>query len=210
MNKINLHINDLPNSVILEGDIAIDTEAMGLNIHRDRLCLIQICDESGNIHLIQFKKDENNKLNYSAQNFKEILLDKNRQKIFHFGRFDIAILMHYLNLNEIPNVFCTKIASKLCRTYTEFHGLKNIAYELLGVEMKKEQQSSNWGANELSNDQKRYAANDVIYLHKLRDIFALMLQENGRLETASAHFSFLNQVCKTDLLNFKSEELFSH
>jgi len=208
--KINLHFDDLPNSVILHGDIAIDTETMGLSILRDRLCLMQICDEEGNVHLVQFKKNEDGKINYHAPNLKKYLLDIKVQKIFHYGRFDIAVLMHYLNIEKIPNVFCTKIASKLCRTYSDFHGLKTITQELLAVELKKEQQSSNWGAKELSNDQKKYATNDVLYLHKLRNKFITMLMENNRMYLAHNYFEFLHYICAADLVGFQGESIFSH
>lgn len=210
MNKIELHYNDLPSTLNLVGDIAIDTEAMGLNIHRDRLCLVQICDENGSVHLVQFKKNSNGVLDYLAPNLRALILDKNRQKIFHYGRFDIAILTHYLNLPVIENVFCTKIASKFARTYTEYHGLKTIVNELCGVEMKKEYGSSNWSAEELTHDQKRYAANDVIYLHKLRDKLLEMLFDLNRVEIVKEYCKFLPQICKADLLGFTAELMFVH
>ncbi len=210
MNKISLHYNDLPNGTILAGDIAIDTEAMGLNIPRDRLCLVQICDENGQVHLVQFKRGADGSLDYSAPNLVKLLTDAKRQKIFHYGRFDIAIMMHYLKIEKIPNVFCTKIASKMARTYTDHHGLRTIVGEIAGIDLKKEQQSSNWGADELSPDQKKYAANDVIYLHKLRERLVEMLYANNRLELANEYFSFLHNICRADLLGFIGDNLFTH
>ncbi|QED22829.1 ribonuclease D [Candidatus Deianiraea vastatrix] len=210
MNKINLHYQDLPNDVVLNGDIAIDTEAMGLQIPRDRLCLVQLCDEDRNVHLVQFRRDDNGNVNYNAKNLIALLQDSKRQKIFHYGRFDIAIMMHYFKIEKIPNIFCTKIASKLARTYTDHHGLRTIVMELCGVELKKEQQSSNWGAEELTHEQKKYAANDVIYLHEMREKLTQMLYENGRLPLAREYFSFLHTICKADLLGFLGSEIYNH
>ena len=208
--KINLHINDLPESLVLKGDLAIDTEAMGLNLMRDRLCLVQICDESGAIHLVQFNKTANGNFDFSAPNLKKYLLDSKVAKIFHYARFDLAILMHYLKIDKIPNIFCTKIASKLSRTYTEYHGLKTIANELLGVELKKEQQSSNWSDENLSFEQKKYAANDVVHLHKLREKLLMMLEENGRRNMAFEYFSALHTICKADILGFNGSDILNH
>lgn len=208
--EIKLHINDLPNFVNLIGDLAIDTEAMGLNIKRDRLCLVQICDEKGSIHLIKFSKDVNGNLDYSAPNLKKLLLDEKRQKIFHYARFDVAIICHYLKIEEIKNIFCTKIASKLARTYTDHHGLRTIVGEICKVDLKKEQQSSNWGASELTLDQKKYAANDVIYLHKIREELIYMLTDSSRLDIAQKYFSFLKTVCKMDVDGFNGALLFEH
>lgn len=210
MNKIQLHYNDLPNNVEMVGDIAIDTEAMGLIISRDRLCLVQIADEEGNIHLVQFKRDGLGGLDYSAPNLVKLLCESNRQKIFHYGRFDIAILMYYLKIERIPNIFCTKIASKFARTYTENHGLRTLVNEILSIDLRKEQQSSNWGAEELTNDQKKYASNDVIHLHKIRAKLVEMLQESGRLELAMNYSNFLHNICKADLLGYLGENLFMH
>lgn len=208
--EIKLHINDLPNSVNLIGDIGIDTEAMGLNIIRDRLCLVQLCDESGNVHLIKFSKDINGNLDYSAPNLRKLLLNEKIQKIFHYARFDVAIMCHYLKIDEIKNIFCTKIASKFARTYTDHHGLRTIVGEICKIDLKKEQQSSNWGADELSLDQKKYAANDVIYLHKLREELTKMLLDSNRLEIAQRYFSFLNTICKVDILGFNGALSFEH
>jgi len=208
--KINLHYNDLPNSVVLNGSLAIDTEAMGLNIPRDRLCLVQLCDEDKQIHLVQFKRSDDGSVNYNAKNLISLLTDSKRQKIFHYGRFDIGIMMHYLKIERIPNVFCTKIASKFARTYTDHHGLRTIVMELCGIELKKEQQSSNWGAEELSFDQKKYAANDVIHLHQIRDKLTEMLIDLGRLNLVRDYFSFLHNICQADLIGFDGSNLFNH
>lgn len=208
--KISLHCNDLPNSVILTGDLAIDTEAMGLNNHRDRLCLVQICDEAQNVHLVQFTKDENGNIDYSAPNLKKVLLDSKTQKIFHYARFDVAIMMHYLKLDTINNIFCTKIASKMVRTYTDHHGLRTIVGEICKVDLKKEQQSSNWSSDKLTEDQKKYAANDVIYLHQIREKLVEMLYDSSRLDLAKKYFEFLPTICKADLAMFNGAELFNH
>ena len=218
---INLHIGDLPSGVKLHGDLAIDTEAMGLQIKRDRLCLVQICDERDNIHLVHFPKPKKSKnapelFNgidtsiYNAPNLREYLLDSDRQKIFHYARFDVAILQHYLQIDEIPNIFCTKIASKLARTYTDYHGLRNVVNELLNVELKKEQQSSNWGASVLTEAQKHYAKNDVIHLHALRDKLIEMLEASERYDLAQKYFDFIPTLCNADLMGFSGDGLFTH
>jgi len=207
MKNINLHINDLPDTVILVGDLAIDSEAMGLQIKRDRLCLIQICDANGNIHMVHFPSDS---YNYEASvNLKRYLVDESRQKIYHYARFDIAIAKYYLSIKEIPNIFCTKIASRFARTYTDNHGLRSVVGELIGVDLRKEQQSSNWGATCLSEAQKMYAANDVIYLHELRDKLIKMLIVSGRLKLAQEFFRCVGVVADADLLGFE-EDLFRH
>jgi ribonuclease D len=208
--KINLHVNDLPYSVNLKGDIAIDTEAMGLNNLRDRLCIVQICDENGEIHLVQFKKNSDGKLDYSAPNLRKVILDKSRQKIFHYARFDVAIICHYLKIEKIENIFCTKIASKLARTYTDHHGLRTLVGEICKIDLKKEQQSSNWGADEISEDQKKYAANDVAYLHRLRDTLISMLVDSERLSIAHEYFNFLQTITNLDLIGFNGSDLFNH
>jgi ribonuclease D len=202
---MNYFFNDIPENFKLVGDLAIDTEAMGLKITRDRLCVIQICDEHNNVCLVHFPSGN---FNYDCPNLKKILTDPSRQKIFHYGRFDIAIMSHYLGI-ELENVYCTKIASRLCRTYTDSHGLRSLIMDLLKVEIKKDQQSSNWGSEILTEPQKHYAANDVIHLHQLRKILNEMLRKNGRAEIAGEYFKFLLTVCKTDLLGFE-EDLFRH
>ena len=199
------YINDLPDNVNLVGSIAIDTEAMGLKYNvRDRLCVIQICDESGEVYLVHFPAD---KYNYDCPNLKKFLLDKDRQKIFHYARFDIAIMRKYLNIDKMENIFCTKIASRFARTYTDSHSLKTLVAEILHVELKKEQQCSYWGANELSDAQKGYAANDVLYLHRLRDNLTQMLKSSGRYEIALKFMQFVDNVCTADLMGFE-EDLF--
>ena len=203
--NISLYENDLPDNLNLIGDIAIDTEAMGLNTKRDRLCLVQLTDSTKRIHLIHFNSDSD----YSAPNLCHYLTEARHQKIFHYGRFDIAIMKYYLGVKEIKNIFCTKIASKLVRTYTDHHGLRSLTNELLGVDIKKDQQSSDWGRDEITEAQKRYAANDVIHLHALRDKLIGMLKRENRLELAQSYFSFLNTVVDVDLLGFR-DDIFSH
>lgn len=199
-----LFYEDIPEDLFLKGDLAIDTEAMGLNFHRDRLCLIQMSDEDGNIVMVKFGKDSN----YNAPFLKKILTDKTRQKIFHFARFDVGIIMHYLKI-DIRNIFCTKIGSKFARTYTDYHGLKTLLSELLKVDIKKDQQCSDWGAEELTVSQRNYAANDVIHLHKLRDAIAQMLEREGRLKIAQDFMNFIPSICQADILGFTGD-IFSH
>lgn len=203
---MNLYINDIPSDLKLEGDLAIDTEAMGLNIKRDRLCLIQIADSNGKVVLIHFPEGN---FNYQCTNLKKYLLDSSIQKIFHYARFDVGIMRNYLNLDNIPNIFCTKIASRFCRTYTDAHGLRTLVMELLGVELKKEQQCSYWGAKELSQDQKQYAENDVLYLHRLRKILTERLISVNRLEIVEKYFNFLETIVSGDLMGFE-QDMFNH
>lgn len=203
--KTKYFVNDLPDYVDLKGSIAIDTEAMGLKYNiRDRLCVIQIRDESDNVYLVHFPASS---YDYSCKNLKKFLLDENRQKIFHYARFDIAIMRKYLGIESIKNIFCTKIASRFARTYTDSHSLKTLVSELLHVELKKEQQCSYWGADELSNAQKSYAANDVIYLHELRNVLSDMLKKSGRYEIALNFMQFVDNVCTADMMGF-DEDLF--
>lgn len=201
--KIELFENDLPDNFRLQGDIAVDTEAMGLNIRRDRLCLVQICDENGKTVLVQPNQ------NYDAPNLKKLLNDTNRQKIFHFARFDVAILNHYLNI-DIQNIFCTKIASKIARTYTDSHGLKELCRELLTVQISKQQQSSNWGNNHLTIEQQEYAAKDVIYLHDIRQILINMLTRENRLELALDAIEYLPTRVRLDLAGWENNDIFAH
>jgi len=188
----------------LPGDIAIDTETMGLDLNRDRLCLLQISNGDGETYLVQFSKD-----NYDAPNLKNLLLDKNREKIFHFARFDLAVIKKYLEI-ELSNVFCTKIASILVRTYTEHHGLKDLCKELLGVNISKQQQSSYWGTLQLSEEQKEYAAKDVIYLHLLKEILTSMLIAENRNDIAYKLFDFLPTRANLDLMGWNEIDIFSH
>ena len=198
-------VNDLPDGLELKGSIAIDTEAMGLKYNvRDRLCVIQLCDENKDVYLVHFPASC---YNYDCPNLRKVLMDKNRQKIFHYARFDVAIMRKYLKLERIENIFCTKIASRFARTYTDGHSLKNLVSELLHIELKKEQQCSYWGADELTDAQKGYAANDVVYLHSLRDKLVDMLKKSSRYELALKFMEFVDNICSADMLGF-DEDLF--
>jgi ribonuclease D len=201
---IYLHKGDIPKDVVLNGDIAIDCEAMGLNHHRDRLCLIQISGGNGDAHLIQFVKDQ-----YSCPVLKEILRDKSRTKIFHYARFDVATINKYLGV-EIENIYCTKIASKLVRTYTDSHGLKDLCRELLNITISKQQQSSYWGGDVLTEEQKHYAATDVLHLHVLRNKLDDMLKKENRLELAYKCFDFIQTRTQLDLQGWSELDIFAH
>lgn len=201
---IHLHQGDLPASVTFNGDIAVDTEAMGLNNHRDRLCLVQLSDGGGDEHLVQFMPGQ-----YQAPHLTRLLADPARVKLFHFGRFDIAILKQYLGVVTAP-VYCTKIASRLVRTYTERHGFKDLCRELLGVEVSKQQQSSDWGAETLSPEQQEYAASDVRHLHALRDKLDALLAREGRAGYAQACFDFLPHRASLDLEGWPEFDIFAH
>ncbi|VAV96825.1 Ribonuclease D related protein [hydrothermal vent metagenome] len=201
---IELHRGDLPDNVIFTGSVAIDTETMGLNPHRDRLCLVQLSSGDGTAHLVQIAQGQTR-----APNLKAMLEDHNLIKIFHFARFDIAVLSEYLNAGVRP-VFCTKIASRLVRTYTDRHGLKDLCRELIGVDISKKQQSSDWGADELSQDQLEYAASDVLYLHKLVNRLNVMLERSGRMELAKSCFDFLPTRARLDLAGWPEQDIFSH
>lgn len=199
-----MHKGDLPADVMFEGDIAVDTEAMGLNNQRDRLCVVQLSDGKGDAHLVQIDPKT-----FSAPRLKALLEDNNRTKIFHFARFDVAILKHYLGADVRP-VYCTKIASKLCRTYTDRHSFKDLCRELLGLDISKQQQSSDWGAAELTPEQVSYAASDVLYLHDLRDRLNAMLEREGRLQLAQECFAFLPARAALDLAGWPETDIFSH
>jgi ribonuclease D len=201
---IHFHKNDLPSNITFSGSIAIDTETMGLNVIRDRLCLIQISSGDGNAHLVQFEQGK-----YDAPNLKKLLSDDKILKIFHFARFDLAALSHYLKI-EIKNIYCTKIASKLTRTYTDSHGLKSLCDELLGVDLSKKQQSSDWGNSLINEKQMEYAASDVLYLHKLKEKLDEMLKRENRTEIFEACLKFLPTRAKLDLQGFPSTDIFSH
>ncbi len=205
---IYFHENDIPNDIECEGSIAIDTETMGLKTNRDRLCLIQICTGNGDAHLL---KIDNIKLNTSQNytNLKKILKNKNILKIFHFARFDLAALNFYLCKVE-GDIWCTKIASKLSRTYTNKHGLSDLTKELLSIEISKEQQSSNWGSKIISKKQKNYAASDVLYLHELKEKLETLLSQENRLELAEKVFSFLKVRVELDLVGFEDLDIFAH
>ena len=205
---IYFHEKDIPNEIEFESSVAIDTETMGLKTNRDRLCLIQLSAGNGDAHLLRF---DNSKLDTTQKykNLKKILQNKKILKIFHFARFDLAALNFYVCKVE-GNVWCTKIASKLSRTYTHKHGLSDLTRELLSIEITKEQQSSNWGSEIISKKQKSYAANDVLYLHELKEkLEALLLQEN-RLELAEKVFSFLKVRVELDLAGFEDLDIFAH
>jgi ribonuclease D len=199
-----LYKGDLPDNIKFTGSVAIDTEAMGLNNHRDRLCLVQLSAGDGNAHLVQIDRH-----NYNAPNLKAMLADTSIEKIFHFARFDAAILHQYLGVWTTP-IYCTKIASRLVRTYTDSHGLKDLCQELLGKKISKQQQSSDWGADELSEDQMQYAASDVLYLHKIRKSLDIMLEREGRTEMAQKCFDFLQTRAELDLCGWAEEDIFSH
>lgn len=199
------HEEDLPENVLGSGDIAVDTETMGLQTHRDRLCVVQISDGSGDEHLVRFGPDSD----YAAPNLRAILADPARVKLYHFGRFDLAAISHYLEVVAAP-VFCTKIASRLIRTYTDRHGLKELVRELLGKDISKQQQSSDWGAPELSDAQREYAASDVRFLHALREQLIIRLEREGRMEMAQACFDFLPHRAELDLIGWPEIDIFAH
>ncbi|GAA5252583.1 ribonuclease D [Candidatus Rickettsia kedanie] len=201
---ITIYQNDLPNNFELEGDIAIDTETMGLNLHRDKLCLLQFSNGNGEAHLVHFVNQD-----YTAPNLKALLLDKTRCKVFHFARFDLASIKKYLSI-DLENIFCTKISSKLVRTYTDSHSLKDLCRELLNINISKQQQSSYWGADNLSSEQKEYAAKDVLYLHQLKDMLQKMLLRENRLELAHDIFRFLPTRANLDLIGWNEIDIFMH
>ena len=202
--KIKLHKNDLPDGLDLGSVVAIDSETLGLNPHRDRLCLVQLSSGDGTAHAVQFAPGS-----YAAPNLKRMLADPKALKLFHFARFDMAMFRRYLGVMTGP-VYCTKIASKLVRTYTDRHGLKDLVKELLGVDMSKEQQSSDWGAAELSDKQLAYAASDVAHLHRLKDALDAMLEREGRTALARACFDFLPARVKLDLAGWPEVDIFAH
>ena len=200
-----LHEEDLPAGVLGDGPLAVDTETMGLITPRDRLCLVQISDGRGDEHLVRFGPGSS----YDAPNLKAVLADPARVKLYHFARFDLAAIEHYLGVEASP-VFCTKIASKLVRTYTDRHGLKDLVRELLGKEISKQQQSSDWGAPELSDPQKEYAASDVRYLHRMKDALDARLVRENRMQIAQACFDFLPHRALLDLAGWPEVDIFAH
>lgn len=203
--NINYYKEDLPNDIVLRGSIAIDTEAMGLNLFRDRLCLVQISDAEQNVYCVHFA----NNSEYNCPNLKKVLKDASILKIFHFARFDISKLISALKI-EPRNIFCTKIASFLVRTYTSNHGLKDLCKELLGIKLDKEEQTSDWGAEILRPEQLEYAAKDVIYLHAIKEKLELMLEREGRKELAHNCFEFLTTRVYLDLLGMETMDVFSY
>lgn len=201
---IYLHHGDLPADVDLGDMIAVDSETMGLLPHRDRLCLVQLSAGDGDAHLVKFDGKS-----YDAPNLVKQLGDPARTKLFHFGRFDIAVMQKYLGVTCDP-VYCTKIASRLVRTYTDRHGLKNLCQELLGIDISKQQQSSDWGAPELTQAQQEYAASDVLYLHQMKEKLDIMLEREGRTHLAKECFKFLPTRAELDLAGWDETDIFAH
>ena len=204
--SVHFHEEDLPDGLQLQdGPVAIDTEAMGLMPGRDRLCLVQLSDGRGDEHLVRFGPGSD----YSAPNLKALLADPDRIKIYHFARFDIAIMRAYLNVMAAP-VYCTRTASRLVRTYTDRHGLKELVKEMLGQDLSKQQQTSDWGAPEISDAQREYAASDVRYLHALKEKLDVRLARENRTDLAQACFDFLPARAKLDLGGWEAEDIFAH
>ena len=202
--KIKLHKGDLPGSVDLGPLVAVDSETLGLNPVRDRLCLVQLSAGDGVCHAVQFAPNV-----YDAPNLKRVLTDPKVTKLFHYARFDVAMFRQHLGVTTAP-IYCTKIASKLVRTYTDKHGLKDLVKELLSVDLSKDQQSSDWGAAELSEKQLAYAANDVAYLHRLKDVLDGMLAREHRTALAKACFDFLPARARLDLAGWDGIDIFAH
>lgn len=202
--EIHLYKNDLPDGLEFKDAIAVDSEAMGLNPLRDRLCVVQLSGGDGVCHLVQIAQGQT-----EAPNLKRLMEDDDIVKIFHYARFDVMILKHALGIHTAP-VFCTKIGSKLARTYTDKHGYKDVCRELVGVDISKEQQSSDWGRETLSEDQKMYAATDVLYLHQVRERLMDMLAREGRTELAQKCFDFLHARTDLDLLGWSENDIFAH
>ena len=201
---VHYHKGDLPAGLDLGQAVAIDTETMGLSLTRDMLCVVQLSAGDGDAHVVQMDRKT-----YDCPNLKALLSDPGTEKILHFARFDVAMVERYLGVTLAP-VFCTKIASKLCRTYTDRHGLKDVTRELVGVDMNKQQQSSDWGADELSPAQLEYAASDVLHLHALRDRLTMMLEREDRMALAKACFDFLPTRARLDLAGWPETDIFAH
>jgi ribonuclease D len=201
---IELHDGDLPDGLSWGDSVAIDTETMGLNPHRDRLCLVQLSAGDGTCHIVQFRKGD-----YAAPNLKRLLADPAVTKLFHFARFDLAVMSAYLGVICQP-VYCTKIASKLVRTFTDRHGLKDLCKDLIGVEISKQQQMSDWGAADLTPEQLKYAASDVLHLHELRTKLDALLAREGRTELAEGCFRFLPIRARLDLAGWNDPDILSH
>jgi ribonuclease D len=202
--RYKLHKGDLPDGLQWGNAVAVDTETLGLKPHRDRLCLVQLSAGDGEVHLVQFDRAD-----WSAPRLKALLADPSITKIFHYARFDMAVLARYLGVMPGP-VWCTKIASKLVRTYTDRHGLRDLCGELLGVDLSKQQQSSDWGAATLSQQQLAYAASDVAHLHELKRRLEAMLAREGRAAAAAACFAFLPERARLDLAGFEEIDIFAH
>ena len=201
--NIHIHEGDLPASVSFGASVAVDSETLGLKPHRDRLCVVQLSAGDGSAHLVQLSQT-----GYDAPNLKALMADPGVLKIFHYARFDVAVIKHYLGVDTQP-IYCTKIASKLARTHTDRHGLKDLTSELVGVELSKQQQSSDWAAARLSQQQQAYAASDVLHLHKLKDRLDAMLEREGRTHLAQAAFDFLPTRASLDLAGFE-DDIFAH
>ena len=202
--SIKFHKGDLPSGLSWGSSVAVDTETLGLSLVRDKLCVVQLSAGDGSAHVVQLDRDT-----YDAPNLKALLADTSIEKIFHFARFDLAMVSKWLGVRCTP-VFCTKIASKLCRTYTDRHGLKDVSRELVGVDMSKAQQSSDWGADTLSDAQLSYAASDVLHLHAIRDKLNMMLEREGRKDLAQACFDFLPSRADLDLAGWPDTDIFAH
>ena len=201
---IKLYKGDLPAGIDFGSSVAVDTETLGLIPRRDKLCVVQLSSGDGNAHIVQLDRSS-----YDAPNLKALFADPAVTKIFHYARFDVAVIRHYLGIDTTP-LYCTKIASKLTRTYTDRHGLKDLVKELLGIELNKQQQSSDWGAHVLSDAQKQYAAQDVLYLHELKSRLDQMLAREGRTEMARACFGFIPTRAALDLAGWTEEDVFAH
>jgi ribonuclease D len=201
---VKLYKGDLPTGLDLGSAVAVDTETLGLVPRRDKLCLVQLSSGDGNAHLVQLDRTS-----YDAPNLKALFTDPAVTKIFHYARFDVAVIRHWLGVETAP-LYCTKIASKLTRTYTDRHGLKDLVKELLGIELNKQQQSSDWGAHMLSDPQKQYAAQDVIYLHELKSRLDQMLAREDREEIARACFAFIPTRAALDLAGWTEDDVFAH
>ena len=202
---IHFHEEDLPADVTFDGPIAVDTEAMGLVAGRDRLCLVQLSDGSGEEHLVRFARGSD----YAAPRLKALLADPQRLKIYHFARFDVGIMQAYLGIMAAP-LYCTRTASRLVRTYTDRHGLKDLVKELLNIDVSKQQQTSDWGADELSDSQRDYAASDVRYLHQLKEKLDERLQREDRVGLAQACFDFLPARAMLDIAGWPEQDIFAH
>lgn len=203
MTNITHHKGDLPASLNLGPVVAVDTEAMGLNPVRDALCVVQLSSGDGTAHVVQLERD------YDCPNLKKLLSDPSTLKLFHFARFDVAMIRKWMNVDCAP-IWCTKIASKLARTYTDQHGLKHVVKEIAGVDLSKAQQSSDWGADTLSEAQLSYAASDVLYLHKVKEGLEAMLVREGRTDLAQACFDFLPVRARLDLAGWDETDIFAH
>ena len=203
MNNITLHKGDLPADVDLGKSIAVDTETQGLSLVRDKLCLVQLSSGDGTAHVVQLDRS------FDCPNLKAMMADTSKLKLFHFARFDVAMMKHWLGIDCTP-IWCTKIASKLCRTYTDRHGLKDVAREIAGVDMSKAQQSSDWGAAKLTDAQLQYCASDVLHLHAIKSGLEDMLKRENRLGLAQACFDFLPVRAQLDLEGWGDSDIFAH